>query len=319
MYELVPYDSTWKEDWDSFIAQSKNGTFLFFRDYMDYHADRFVDSSFICLKKGRIVAILPCNRDGDTIFSHQGLTFGGLVMGRAIGAKDVLSIFRQLNMRMAELGVQKVIYKPVPYIYHSVPAQEDLYALYRFHASHIACNIASTIRLDDRIPFTKSRRGGSKKARKAGVTVVPAVSCQKFWEILTSNLQHTHGVRPVHSVEEMQYLQSLFPENIKLYVTEYQDTVVGGAAIYETDLVAHVQYIAASEEGKHLGALDLLFDELVNGVFATKLYFDFGHSNEKMGAYLNEGLLFQKEGFGGRGVTYNVYEYSPTEAILATT
>ena len=33
-------------------------------------------------------------------------------------------------------------------------------------------------------------------------------------------------------------------------------------------------------------------------------------STENMGNVLNESLIFQKEGFGGRGVIYDIYEYN---------
>ena len=35
--------------------------------------------------------------------------------------------------------------------------------------------------------------------------------------------------------------------------------------------------------------------------------FDFGVSTEQRGSYLNEGLIFQKEGFGGRAICYDTY------------
>ena len=56
------------------------------------------------------------------------------------------------------------------------------------------------------------------------------------------------------------------------------------------------------------GALDLLFHQLIYDRYAQKRYFDFGISTEHGGQMLNEGLLFQKEGFGGRAVVYDTYE-----------
>ena len=40
----------------------------------------------------------------------------------------------------------------------------------------------------------------------------------------------------------------------------------------------------------------------------TEAIFDFGISTEQGGRYLNEGLIFQKEGFGARTVVYDTYE-----------
>ena len=83
---------------------------------------------------------------------------------------------------------------------------------------------------------------------------------------------------------------------------------LGGCVVYETEQVAHVQYIAASPLGKKQGALDLLFQQLICERYAHKRYFDFGISTEQGGQILNEGLLFQKEGFGARAILYDIYE-----------
>ena len=66
-------------EWDEFVAKSKNGTFLFDRNYMDYHADRFADFSLMFYNdKHKLCALLPANIDDGTLYSHQGLTYGGL-------------------------------------------------------------------------------------------------------------------------------------------------------------------------------------------------------------------------------------------------
>jgi hypothetical protein len=93
-----------------------------------------------------------------------------------------------------------------------------------------------------------------------------------------------------------------------LHTVSSSKNVLGGVVAYLTRQTVRTQYIAASSEGKELGALDILFDYLINDVYKDYDYFDFGQSTEEMGKYLNESLIFQKEGFGGRGVVYNIYE-----------
>ena len=71
-----------------------------------------------------------------------------------------------------------------------------------------------------------------------------------------------------------------------------------------------MQYIAASDAGCALGALDWLFAQLLSQaavLFPHVRYFDFGTCNEQDGRYLNEGLIFQKEGFGARAICYDTY------------
>ncbi len=86
---------------------------------------------------------------------------------------------------------------------------------------------------------------------------------------------------------------------------------MGGTWVFDTGQVVHTQYIASTKEGKAHGALDLLFDELINRRYREGIYLDFGKSTEEGGRVLNEHLIFQKEGFGGRGVCYDTYEWEP--------
>jgi hypothetical protein len=84
--------------------------------------------------------------------------------------------------------------------------------------------------------------------------------------------------------------------------------MLGGIVIYETALVAHAQYIAASDEGKESAALDVVIDHLIGSYYADKRYFDFGISTTEAGRSLDTGLIGNKESFGGRATTYDFYE-----------
>ena len=79
-YVFRKYEDTKKMEWDEFNSEAKNGHFFFYRDYIEYHNDRFHDFSLIIYNdKGNIMALLPASIDGDTVISHGGLTFGGFV------------------------------------------------------------------------------------------------------------------------------------------------------------------------------------------------------------------------------------------------
>lgn len=309
MFDVVRYNSSFRDAWDNLVRYSKNGTFLFSRDYMEYHSDRFQDLSFLAFKNGVVKALIPGNKNSDVFFSHQGLTYGGIIMSPELVTTDVINIFHLFNARLIEFGIKEVIYKPVPYIYHKMPAQEDIYVLHLLHAEKTGCHIASVIRHSARIKFRESRLSGIRKSIKAGLITEPSDDFMGFWDLLTGNLVRTYNIKPVHSLEEISILKSRFPENIRLYVARHNGEIVAGTVIYLTDNVAHVQYISANDSGKRLGALDLLFNELITNDFAGVPFFDFGSSSEQMGNYLNEKLIFQKEGFGGRGIVYETYKY----------
>lgn len=308
--EIRRYRREDKELWNSFVSKARNATFLFDRNYMDYHADRFDDNSFMFYHKGKLKAVLPANVAGDTLYSHQGLTYGGLLLDKKATVEDVLECFDSLNSWLRENGISKVVYKALPWIYQQYPSEEDLYALtWKCKAQLISRDIASTIVVDNKLKFAESRKSGIRKALSLNIEVGESNDVDGFWHVLEDNLGNRYNAKPVHTASEMKLLMSRFPNNIKLYVAKMNGEIVGGTLIYVTPQVVHTQYISASVEGKKHGALDLLFDYIINKVYANCRYFDFGKSTEQGGAYLNEPLIFQKEGFGGRGVCYDWYQW----------
>lgn len=308
--EIRRYRREDKELWNSFVSKARNATFLFDRNYMDYHADRFDDNSFMFYHKGKLKAVLPANVAGDTLYSHQGLTYGGLLLDKKATVEDVLECFDSLNSWVCENGISKVVYKALPWIYQQYPSEEDLYALtWKCKAQLISRNIASTIVIDNKLKFAESRKSGIRKALSLNIEVGESNDVDGFWHVLEDNLGNRYNAKPVHTASEMKLLMSRFPNNIRLYVAKMNGEIVGGTLMYVTPQVVHTQYISASVEGKKHGALDLLFDYIINKVYANCRYFDFGKSTEQGGAYLNEPLIFQKEGFGGRGVCYDWYQW----------
>lgn len=308
--EIRRYRREDKELWNSFVSKARNATFLFDRNYMDYNDDRFDDNSFMFYHKGKLKAVLPANVAGDTLYSHQGLTYGGLLLDKKATVEDVLECFDSLNSWLRENGISKVVYKALPWIYQQYPSEEDLYALtWKCKAQLISRDISSSIVIDNKLKFAESRKSGIRKALSLNIEVGESNDVDGFWHVLEDNLGNRYNAKPVHTSSEMKLLMSRFPNNIKLYVAKMNGEIVGGTLIYVTPQVVHTQYISASVEGKKHGALDLLFDYIINKVYANCRYFDFGKSTEQGGAYLNEPLIFQKEGFGGRGVCYDWYQW----------
>lgn len=311
MYKVERYTQEKESEWNNFVSLSKNGTFLFDRKYMNYHSDRFDDFSIMIYRKDSLYALLPAHVINHTIYTHQGLTFGGYIMNSKTTTTGMLETVQSVNSYFQQNGITKMIYKPVPFIYHTLPSQEDLYALFRsYELKLIGCTVASTIFQKNKLKYDKSRKYGLSKSSRLGLKIIDSTNFEAFWEILQNNLENRYGAKPVHTLDEIKLLWSRFPENIKLYLVQKGEEFVGGTIIYINKQVAHAQYASASPEGKESGALDILFNYLINEKYADYTYFDFGHSNEQMGNYLNENLMFQKEGFGARGIVCNTYELS---------
>lgn len=304
--EIRIYKSEYKNDWDNFVRQSKNGTFLHYRDFIEYHGKRFNDHSLMFYINEILVAIMPGHITDKIYYSHRGLTYGGLIMSERTAATDILKILEYLTVTLRHQGIKKIVYKAIPHIYHRLPSEEDLYALFRHNAVISERNISSTILLSDQIKYSNSRRNGLKKAGKSELKVEKSEDLSRFWEILNSNLKEKYNKVPVHSLAEISYLKDKFPDNIRLYVATKNDNMLGGCLVFETEKVVHAQYTAATKEGKSKGAIDIIIDQII-AAYSHKAYFDYGTSTENGGQYLNESLIYQKEGFGARGTVYDIY------------
>lgn len=311
--QIIGYTPERKEEWDAFVRTSRNGTFLLLRDYMDYHADRFTDCSLMFYREGKLMALLPANlrKEEQTIYSHQGLTYGGLIVGENITTLRVLELFEKLEKWLKdELGIHRMVYKVIPYIYHRCPAEEDLYALFRRCAKLRSRAVASVIEQSHKIAMRKGRKSTIKQARKSGISIAESEDFVAFWELLSKLLSDKYATKPVHSLEEITRLKALFPQEIHLFIaTSEEGKLLGGSIVYEFENMIHAQYIAASPEGKEMGAIDLLYAYLIDERYADKRYIDFGTSVEQGGWMVNEGLLRQKEAFGARAVVYDTYEW----------
>ena len=294
MFEIRRYTPEHVDEWNQFVAESKNGVFLFDRRYMDYHSDRFCDHSLMFYSDGRLLAVLPAHQSGDP----------------RLTVVQTMHLFREMNEYLRSQGIRHVSYKAIPWIYHRLSAEEDLYALYHeCHAHIVARDFATNIYLSAGLRWERVRRRGIVRARNAGVVVERSNHYEAFWQVLADNLMNKYGVKPVHSLQEIELLHERFPQNIQLYQAVREGKVLGGVVLYISSQVVHAQYSSASPEGKKLGVIDLLYDQIFKD-YRDYPYFDFGRSTEHPdGSGLNENLVFQKEGYGGRGLCYDIYEW----------
>ncbi|WP_447747402.1 GNAT family N-acetyltransferase [Pseudomonas nicosulfuronedens] len=296
-----------RSSWDGFVSAARNGVFLFQRDYMDYHADRFEDCSLLFLDgQDRLRAVLPANRQGEILHSHAGLTYGGLVLAQDSGQGEVLALFDSLLEHLPALGVGELRYKCLPSIYHASPSEDERYALFRHDAERYRCDPSSCLAPAGFV-LSSRRRRGLGKATRAALDVRESADWQGFWQVLRSNLASRHDAAPVHSETEIEQLALRFPQSIRLFGCYAGDQLLAGCVIYDSGRVAHAQYIASTANGRDCGALDLLFSTLIQSTFFQRRWFDFGISSEDQGRLLNEGLIDFKESFGAHTIVHEFF------------
>lgn len=316
-FRIEKYSDKYKNQWDNFIQNAKNGTFLFKRNFMEYHADRFEDFSLLIFEKNKLLGVFPANKNKNQVYSHQGLTYGGLILPKKIKFEKTISAFKALLAYLEKHKIEKLILKLLPKIYHTYPADEIDYLLFILKAKLTKTDLSSTILQSEALKIQSNRVEGVKKAKKQNLEIEKTTDFQAFWnQILIPNLAKTHQAKPVHNIKEISYLAEKFPKNIHQYNVKKENNMVGGCTVFETKNVAHIQYISADKNKQQLGTLDFLFQHLIEKEFKEKTYFDFGISNENHGLNLNKGLLYWKECFGARGIAYQTYEIQPQQHHL---
>lgn len=313
-----------KMSWDAFIDGARNATFLFRRDYIDYHADRFTDCSLMAFRNGKLAAVLPANIQGDTLYSHQGLTYGGwCLLSHPVDGADYWDLWMSWLDWCHGQKIQTIIYKPLPSIYHLIPSQEDIYMLSKT-GQIMESNLSSAIDL--------TMNPGFNKLQKRHLLHAPSdlsikffngllkTEVENFHRMLTECLESRHGATPVHTLDELQLLMDRFPENIMIWTAGRDNTMEAGVCAFYTPRCMHCQYIATTPSGREDNILPALFNRMIE--WATEYqwrYFDFGISNERDGD-LNYGLNRQKTSFGGTGVVYSKWSipvFSAARGLLS--
>lgn len=310
--------------WNSFVETSKNGTFLFHRDFMEYHSNRFEDFSLMVFnQKDKLIAILPANRVGSTLYSHQGLTYGGLVFDTTVFISDSIAIVHLLLKYLAENEIYKFEIKVIPSIYNTIPSDEMEYIAFLIHANLMRRDTLAVIDLSNKIELSRVRKRGVEKGVKYNLMINEENDFTSFWnELLIPNLKSRYNAHPVHTLSEITYLKSKFPNNIKQFNVYLENQIIGGVTVFFTKNVIHPQYISGNKDFNNLyGGLDFLYDFLINQTNTNEQYFDFGISNKNNGLQINQSLHYWKESFGARTIVQNFYEidtknYSLLENVL---
>ncbi|MUU79654.1 GNAT family N-acetyltransferase [Winogradskyella endarachnes] len=307
-FKVVRYNESYKDLWNSFVNEAKNSTFLFHRNFMDYHSDRFIDFSVLIFKDNELYALLPANKIGTKVISHQGLTYGSFVLNESAKFFHAFEAFKAMLVFYEAKGVKEIEIRVIPTFYNKMPSDELDYFLYKANAQLVKKDVLMIIDYAHKLRFQKNRREGINKAIRAGLELKVDSNFADFWhDVLIPNLKNKHNISPVHSLEEIELLASRFPNNIK-QVNIYKDNkVVAGTTVFLTETTVHPQYVSGNVDKNSFGSLDLAYDYVINKMCNNKRYFDFNISSEDNGSKINEGLIFWKESCGARSHTANTF------------
>lgn len=302
--EVARYDASQREAWNDVLGTSKNGLFLFDRNYMEYHSDRFVDFSAIAHVNGKRVLLCPATMDETSgqAFSHNGLTFGGFVVAREARSDVVIQAINATLDAMKAWGAGRLAVRLVPPYLSTAPSGEVEYALGERGFAVTRRDLSSLVPLDTPAAMSKNKSRDVARAQKLGVEIADSLPAD-LYPLLEQVLSDRHGTRPVHSLDELTLLQSRFPDRIVARSARLGGAVVAGMILYRYGDMSHTQYLASGEEGRKSNALDLAIADTIERERARgATMLSLGTSMD--GAAINQGLLWQKESFGARSAVH---------------
>ena len=284
---------------------------------MDYHNDRFQDFSLMIYKNEKLIALMPANKVDDCVYSHQGLTYGGFIYKSDLKSEDVINLLKAVLNYLLDNKIKTLELKELPIVFLENQTNNPLaYLCFKLKAQLVRVDMHSVVDLKFKA-YNRSRKNGYKRGQKNNLVVKEVNDFEDFWnKILIPNLDNKHDVKPVHSLEEIQLLKTKFPNKIRQFNVYHNNIIVAGTTIFETKHVAHSQYISGNADKNTLGSLDFLHHHLLEDVFASKSYFNFGISNLNQGQNINQGLLYWKEGFGSHSITQSFYKFDTVNVKL---
>ncbi|MEL1244125.1 FemAB family protein [Flavobacterium sp. DGU11] len=308
VYTVRKYGNADSGIWNDLIEKSKNGTFLFNRDFMEYHNDRFEDFSLMAFEGAKLVAVLPANKTGDEVHSHQGLTYGGLVLTDSIGVDKIEQIFDTITAWLKKQGSTILKIKQVVPIYHKEATHEMDYILFKNGASLYRRDMNLAINFSMPLNVSKSKMKNFRKIAMEDLEIRQDNNFKAFWDgVLIPRLKEKHNASPAHTKEEIQLLHDRFPNNIIQYNIYHNNEILAGITLFDTGDVVKSQYGATTSKGEKMRALDYLFITLILKYKDSYRYFDMGTVNEDQGKTYNKGLLKQKEELGCSVYNHDYY------------
>lgn len=307
MIEVVKYTADKKDEWDKFVGNSDIPVFMFHRDYMEYHKERFIDFSLLIYHKHKLVALLPAHILGSELYCHSGLTFGGLITSIHKSYEFVKEAYNTINHFLSIENINVLNIKLAPSIYSKTQNQVQEFLFRR------CVNEYSDIKLSTCI-FTKNHVFPKSTIEKRKLNLNQfeigfSDRFEEFWEILEINLYKFHKTKPVHTLSEILLLKNKFYKDILLYTAINKDTnkIDAAAVLYRFKHVVKLQYLAASEDGRKNRASHALYYSFINEFKGHVDYIDLGNCMDDINV-INSNLLYLKERFGA--TTYSMISYT---------
>ncbi len=325
--KIRPYEERDAAAWDALVDAAPNATFLHSRRFLAYHGTRFVDASLIVEGENGMAAVFPAALDPADpahVISHPGATYGGLVAPK-LTASATIEALLAIGAHYKNQGRARLTYKTVPHHLTALPSQADRYALWRLGATMTRRDLWSVIWSQEPFDMTARLKRQMKIAERAAIEVViddSDAAYRAYHEMLCANLEERHGVKPVHTIDELLGLRDRLGSQVALWLVRERSansTPLAGVWLFRHGNTAwHTQYIASSPAGREARAMHILLQRLLDEARAQGIAaLSYGAVTEQEGRVLNPGLEQFKVEFGGGLVIHDFFTLSLADERFA--
>ncbi len=300
--QIHKYSDQFQNDWDEFV-KLEIGIFLFSRKFINYHKDQFTDHSLLFYIKQKLVAILPATENERRFFSHPGLTFGGILFKEGCKTDKIQAVFKRFDLYLQEQDFIQITYKSLPFWYFKT-AEHYFLSQLSFLPSRVLLN--HIINLKSPLSFNSVRRREVKKY-ESEITCRFSQKTTVYYPFLERNLEEKYHTKPLHSFEELSYLTSEFPENIKAYCGYIEEKLAGLIILFVYKNIVKCQYITSNTLGNSKSIIPLMIKNIFKLYHISHDYMDIGTSMTE-GDNLNLSLTWFKESMGATPVPIYIFE-----------
>ena len=311
---IQKYEDRFEKKWDEFVLnESINGNFLQTRNFLNYHAkDKFCDHSLMFFKGETLVAVMPANEieQGRILISHQGSTFGGLVIGEKYASTGNYNwIFKEMLGYFKERSYERVELKMPHWLYLREDKRNELLDYYfQLNGFTPRGEVGFYVDLkeladDYESKFESLKKRKLRKAYKQNLifkVITDEEGIKEFYDVLADNMKKFNKI-PIHTFEEMwDFYNNRLKGIVSFYGVFHGPMLIAGSMVFNfcNKKVFHTQYLASRQDCLEYCPNEFLYTSLIRTAKEEGYRFlSYGTATLEHGEVYNESLGIYKEGF----------------------
>ena len=299
--------------WEGFLKSNNSYSFQFSRNFLDVSKNKGFDSSLIIEVQSKPVGVFPnlyINSNNTETVSHAGSSYGGILPKSRTSTSTLLAYYEAIaNYAKKETYIKTMSFRIPPDCVKRHIEHDIHWVMWKLGARVESCYLHTAINLNNRTEADKSRINLARIPSELQIIIGDSDDLVNLWTFVSDVLENRHGIKTVHTLDEITFLANSFPKNILMFFAKMDKDIVAATIFFNTVDSFRLQYMAVSELGRSISAGDYLILQAIK--LAKELgfsYFDFGHSQESGGRFLNDSLMSFKMKFGGSN--YAAFTYS---------